>query len=73
MARVRQVRRHLRVISLDDGVSVMGQIVDVEPLSIQQGTRVRATVRALGRESNGNPLYGYKFVRMPEAESADAR
>ncbi len=52
--------RCVAMIKLDDGIHVMGEIIDVRK-EVPNGTRVKAVIRQLKRDDTGNLMYGYKF------------
>jgi len=54
----------IALIKLDEGVNVLGQIVDCDSSEIEIGTKVKSTLRKLGEDGkSGTIYYGYKFVR----------
>jgi uncharacterized OB-fold protein len=54
----------LALIDMDEGVRILGQVLDAEPEDIKIGTRVKSTFRKLGEDGkSGTIYYGYKFVR----------
>lgn len=54
--------RVVAMIRLDDGLHVWSDLEDCDPKKVKVGMRVRMVVRKWMRESNGNWLYGYRFV-----------
>ncbi|MEM3342320.1 MAG: Zn-ribbon domain-containing OB-fold protein [Thermoplasmata archaeon] len=53
----------MALIRLDEGLTVIGQIVDVDIDKIERGMKVRAVFRKLGEESKeGLILYGNKWT-----------
>lgn len=55
----------LAIVRLDNGVKVLGQIVDTQPDRIQTGDPVKAVFRRVRiNEENGQIMYGYKFVKI---------
>ena len=55
--------RHMVVVKLDDGVHVLGDVVDAGPgAKVEAGMRVRAVLRKHRREDSGAWVYGFKFV-----------
>lgn len=53
----------IALIQLDEGVKITGQIIDCDPLEVNIGMKVRATLRKWGEEGpSGIIHYGYKFV-----------
>jgi len=55
----------LAIIRLDNGVKVLGQIVDTQPDRIQIGDPVKAVFRRVRIDKeNGQIMYGYKFVKI---------
>jgi len=52
------------IIRLDNGVRILGQVVDVELDEVRAGDRVRMVIRIVRSENSSVPiLYGYKFVK----------
>jgi len=57
-------------IQLDDhGPVIFSDIVDCDPDSIQEGTRVEMVVRRVKRESNGNLQYAHKWRPISRSQS----
>lgn len=55
--------RRMVVVRLDDGIHVLGDIVDApKDAVIEAGARVRAVLRKHRREDTGAWVYGFKFV-----------
>jgi len=53
------------IIQLDNGVKVLGQIVDTPPEQINVGDKVKAVFRKVRVEGEkGQIFYGYKFVKI---------
>lgn len=51
------------VIKMDEGIQVMGQVVDCDPEELKIGDRVETQFRRMNEEGKtGMILYGYKFV-----------
>jgi uncharacterized OB-fold protein len=50
------------VIKLDDGPCVLSEVIECPPQEVKDGMKVRMVVRKQKRETNGNWMYGYKFV-----------
>ena len=51
------------IIKLDEGIQVMGQIVDVNPEELKIGEKLVTQFRRMNEEGKtGMILYGYKFV-----------
>lgn len=51
------------IVELDEGVRVMGQIVDCEPETLKTGDRVVSKFRRMSEEGKtGMIMYSYKFV-----------
>ncbi len=57
-------RRHVALISLDDGLALEAEVIDIDAEAAKPGLRVEMTIRRLRRDSNGLWLYGYKFREM---------
>jgi hypothetical protein len=56
----------LGLVELDNGVRLVGQIVDVDATSLQDETSVRLALRKLTEDSSsGTIYYGYKFTPLP--------
>ena len=56
--------RRMVVVRLDDGVHVLGDVVDVGPgEDVAAGLRVKAVLRKHRREDTGAWVYGFRFVR----------
>jgi hypothetical protein len=52
----------LAIIELDDGVRVMGEVVDIDPSEVKIGMPVEVVFRKIGEESKAGIIYyGYKF------------
>ncbi len=60
------------LIKLENGVLVVGQIVDCKPENLEIGVQVRSVFRILMRDNDtGLILYGYKFKPViPQKPSA---
>jgi uncharacterized OB-fold protein len=55
--------RRMVVVRMDDGVHLLGDVVDVGPDdAVEAGTRVRAVLRKHRREDAGAWVYGFRFV-----------
>lgn len=55
--------RHMVVVRLDDGVHVLGDVVDAaKDAEVGAGMRVRAVLRKHRREDTGAWVYGFRFV-----------
>ena len=55
--------RPMVIVRLDDGVHVMGDVVDVaDPNDVVPGMRARMVLRKHRREDTGAWVYGYRFV-----------
>ncbi len=55
--------RRMVVVRLDDGIHVLGDVVDVGPDDdVSAGKRVKAVVRKHRREDTGAWVYGFRFV-----------
>jgi uncharacterized OB-fold protein len=53
----------LALVELDNGVRVMGQVVDCDPDEVEIGMAVRSEFRRISEEGHGGILrYGHKFV-----------
>jgi scaffold protein (connect acetoacetyl-CoA thiolase and HMG-CoA synthase) len=51
------------VVKLDEGIQVMGQVVDCDPEELKIGGRVTTQFRRMNEEGKtGMIMYGYKFV-----------
>lgn len=51
------------IVKLDEGVQVMGQVVDCDPEEIKIGDRVTTQFRRINEEGKaGMIIYGYKFT-----------
>lgn len=59
--------RPFAIVALEDGVSLLAELVDVDPGGVAPGVPVEAVVRKWRRESNGLFQYGYKF--RPRSET----
>ncbi|MFF5986535.1 Zn-ribbon domain-containing OB-fold protein [Prauserella flavalba] len=55
--------RPFAIIELDNGPSVLAELVDVR--TVTPGQRVELVIRKWRRESNGLYEYGYKFRELP--------
>lgn len=53
--------RPIAIVELDDGPSLLTELVDVAPGDVRDGMRVEAVIRKWRRETNGLYQYGYKF------------
>ena len=50
------------LVELDDGVRVLSQLVDVEPVKVETGMRVEAAFRRVKVDGDSGIIeYGYKF------------
>ena len=59
----RQVPYHLGIIELDEGPSVLGQIVECCNGDLTIGKRVRSVFRRVSEDGKSGTIhYGYKFV-----------
>ena len=55
------------MVKLKEGVYIgPTEIVDCSPEQIREGMKVKMVTRKLRRESNGNWMYGYMWVRAEE-------
>ncbi|MBU0927458.1 MAG: 2,4-diacetylphloroglucinol biosynthesis protein [Spirochaetes bacterium] len=55
--------RRMVVVKLDDGIHVLGDVVDIGPGEVVgAGLRVRAVLRKHRREDTGAWVYGFRFV-----------
>ncbi|MBN1178655.1 MAG: OB-fold domain-containing protein [Anaerolineae bacterium] len=55
--------RVMVIVRLDDGVHVMGDVVEFEePEAVEPGARVKMVLRKHRREDTGAWVYGYRFV-----------
>lgn len=51
------------IVKLDEGIQVMGQVVDCDPEELKIGDRVVTQFRRMNEDGkSGIILYGYKFV-----------
>jgi uncharacterized OB-fold protein len=51
------------IVKMDEGIQVMGQVVDCNPEELKIGDRVVTHFRRINEESKtGMIMYGYKFV-----------
>jgi hypothetical protein len=58
-----QVPYLLAIVRLDEGPSVLGQLVDCSPEQVNIGTRVHSVFRKIDEEGKAGVIYyGYKFV-----------
>jgi len=58
-----QVPYILAIVKLDEGPSVLGQVVDCSPEEVRIGSRVHSVFRKIGEEGKAGVIYyGYKFV-----------
>jgi len=58
-----QVPYIMAIVRLDEGPSLLGQIVDCAPEQVKIGTRVHSVFRKIGEEGKSGVIhYGYKFV-----------
>ncbi len=53
--------RIIAIVTLDDGLTLITEIVDCPKDKVENGMRVEMTIRKLRRSDTGNVLYGYKF------------
>lgn len=55
----------LGIIRLDNGVKILGQIVDTPPEALKIGSRVKTVFRKIREEDEaGQIYYGYKFTTI---------
>jgi len=55
----------LGIIRLENGVKVLGQIVDTPPEALRTGSRVKMVFRKIREEGEaGQIYYGYKFTTL---------
>jgi hypothetical protein len=55
------------LVELDDGVRVLSQLVDIEPIKVKTGMRVEAAFRRVKVDGNSGIIeYGYKFRPLIE-------
>lgn len=54
--------RKIVMIKLDDGVTIISEVVDCAAEEVKPGTKVKMAFRKHKREENGCWMYGYKFV-----------
>lgn len=54
--------RIIVTITLDDGITVLSEIVDARPEEIERGTRVKMVLRKHKREETGAWTYGFMFT-----------
>lgn len=51
------------IVELDEGIRIMGQVVDCDPESLKIGDRLISQFRRINEEGKtGMIMYGYKFV-----------
>lgn len=56
----------LGLVELDNGQRLLAQIVDVDPIGVQDGVPLRLTLRKLTEDTTkGTIYYGYKFTPLP--------
>ncbi|MEM3462468.1 MAG: OB-fold domain-containing protein, partial [Candidatus Bathyarchaeia archaeon] len=48
------------IVQLKEGVRILSQIVDCDPMELREGVRVKMVIRRI-REDGGFIEYGYKF------------
>ncbi|MHA1973900.1 MAG: Zn-ribbon domain-containing OB-fold protein [Candidatus Hodarchaeales archaeon] len=53
--------RIIAMVRLDDGLTIITEIVDIPQDMVKNGMKVEMVVRKLRRSDLGNVLYGYKF------------
>ena len=53
--------RIIAMVTLDDGLTIVVEIVDIPQDAVENGMEVEMVVRKLRRTDTGNLLYGYKF------------
>ncbi len=53
--------RIIAMVTLDDGLTLIAEIVDIPQDAVTNGMEVEMVVRKLRRTDTGNLLYGYKF------------
>ena len=59
----------MAMIEMDEGARITAQIVDVAPVMVKRGMRVKAVFRKLGEDSeSGIIYYGTKFTPVEELE-----
>lgn len=63
--------RHVGMIQLDDGLHIEAEIVCLPREQAKPGLKVRLVFRRLRRETNGNEMYGYKFMPITESGKSD--
>ena len=52
----------MAIVELDDGVRVMGEVVDIDPSEVEIGMPVEVVFRKIGEEDKAGIIYyGYKF------------
>jgi len=55
----------LAIIELNDGITVTGQVVDIDYPQVRVNMKVRMTLRILAKDGNeGLIKYGFKFVPL---------
>jgi uncharacterized OB-fold protein len=58
-----QVPYAIGIVELEEGINVMGQVVDCDPEELQIGDKLTTQFRRINEEGkSGMILYGYKFV-----------
>jgi uncharacterized OB-fold protein len=68
MGHAEEVPKFLAAIKLDDGPTVISDVVDCPAEWLREGLRVEVTIRKWRRETNGNYMYGYKFRPSEEGK-----
>lgn len=56
-----KTRRVMAIVKLEEGVDILGEIIESDEELIRRGTPVKAVIRKLSRSANTNWKYGYKF------------
>lgn len=56
-----EVPKPLAAIKLDEGPTLVSDVVDCPPERFKEGLRVEKVIRKWRRETNGNYMYGFKF------------
>ena len=61
----------LALIELEEGLTILGQIVDIEPDEVKEGMEVEATFRKLYEyRADGKIIYGLKFRPVVSSEAS---
>jgi uncharacterized OB-fold protein len=58
--------RMIVTILLDDGITVLSEIVDASPEEVHKGSRVKMVLRKHKREETGGWMYGFMFTLIRE-------